>query len=74
VAYVVEQEFAGLDIFVDSDARFDSDVAGRQWSAHVAEWLKSTGRARANLVRCELKLPEADVLAADPKVALVAPH
>ena len=36
-AYIVDQTRAGLDVLVDGDGRFDDDVAGRQWFAHLSE-------------------------------------
>ena len=42
-ALVADQNRAGIDILVDGDARFDDDVAGRQWIAYPEERLAGLG-------------------------------
>ena len=42
-ALVADQSRAGIDILVDGDARFDDDVAGRQWIAYPEERLAGLG-------------------------------
>jgi len=42
-ALVADQNQAGIDILVDGDARFDDDVAGRQWIAYPEERLAGLG-------------------------------
>ena len=42
-ALVSDQNRAGIDILVDGDARFDDDVAGRQWIAYPEERLAGLG-------------------------------
>ncbi len=41
--FISDQDRAGLDILVDGDARFDSDVAGRSWFGYVTERLNGVG-------------------------------
>ena len=40
---IADQNRAGSDILVDGDARFDDDVAGRQWIAYPEERLAGLG-------------------------------
>ncbi|MCE2530260.1 MAG: cobalamin-independent methionine synthase II family protein [Acidimicrobiia bacterium] len=40
---VADQYQAGIDVLVDGDARFDDDVAGRQWIAYPEERLAGLG-------------------------------
>ena len=42
-ALVADQNRAGIDILVDGDARFDDDVAGRQWISYPEERLAGLG-------------------------------
>ena len=42
-ALIADQNRAGMDILVDGDARFDDDVAGRQWIAYPEERLAGLG-------------------------------
>ena len=40
---IADQMRAGIDALVDGDARFDDDVAGRQWIAYPEERLEGLG-------------------------------
>ena len=42
-ALIADQNRAGIDILVDGDARFDDDVAGRQWIAYPEDRLAGLG-------------------------------
>jgi hypothetical protein len=66
---VREQEMAGLDIVTDGDSRFDLTVGGKSWFYYVIiAFYKSVAiNLGANLVRRELKLPEVEIAAADPR-------
>ena len=41
--HVAAQHRAGIDIFVDGDARLDDDVAGRGWVSYVTERIAGIG-------------------------------
>src|SRR3977135_2916385 len=43
---VAAQHRAGIDIFVDGDARLDDDVAGRSWVSYATERISGIGAAR----------------------------
>src|SRR5262245_40238473 len=40
---------AGIDIFVDGDARLDDDVAGRGWVSYVTERIAGVGQPRVEV-------------------------
>jgi 5-methyltetrahydropteroyltriglutamate--homocysteine methyltransferase len=42
--HVAAQHRAGIDIFVDGDARLDDDVAGRSWVSYVTERIEGIGK------------------------------
>ena len=43
------QHRAGIDIFVDGDARLDDDVAGRGWVSYVTERIAGIGTPRVEV-------------------------
>lgn len=45
-ANVAAQHRAGIDIYVDGDARLDDDVAGRSWVSYVCERVEGIGAPR----------------------------
>jgi 5-methyltetrahydropteroyltriglutamate--homocysteine methyltransferase len=45
-ANVAAQHRAGIDIFVDGDARLDDDVAGRAWVSYATERIEGIGAPR----------------------------
>ena len=47
--HVAAQQRAGIDIFVDGDARLDDDVAGRGWVSYVTERLSGIGTPRVEV-------------------------
>jgi 5-methyltetrahydropteroyltriglutamate--homocysteine methyltransferase len=46
---VAAQHRAGIDIFVDGDARLDDDVAGRSWVSYATERMEGVGRPRVEV-------------------------
>jgi 5-methyltetrahydropteroyltriglutamate--homocysteine methyltransferase len=44
--HVASQHRAGIDIFVDGDARLDDDVAGRSWVSYATERIQGIGAPR----------------------------
>jgi 5-methyltetrahydropteroyltriglutamate--homocysteine methyltransferase len=46
---VAAQHRAGIDIFVDGDARLDDDVAGRSWVSYATERIAGIGRPRVEV-------------------------
>src|ERR671931_268868 len=46
---VVAQHRAGIDIFVDGDARLDDDVAGRSWVSYATERIAGIGKPRVEV-------------------------
>src|SRR6266540_783575 len=46
---VVAQRRAGIDIFVDGDARLDDDVAGRSWVSYATERIAGIGTPRVEV-------------------------
>src|SRR5213078_2696534 len=46
---VVAQHRAGIDIFVDGDARLDDDVAGRSWVSYATERIGGIGKPRVEV-------------------------
>jgi 5-methyltetrahydropteroyltriglutamate--homocysteine methyltransferase len=46
---VVAQHRAGIDIFVDGDARLDDDVAGRSWVSYATERIAGIGAPRVEV-------------------------
>ncbi|HET8973158.1 MAG TPA: hypothetical protein VFN63_07720, partial [Pseudolabrys sp.] len=47
--HVAAQHRAGIDIFVDGDARLDDDVAGRAWVSYVTERIAGIGTPRVEV-------------------------
>ncbi|MGA8887200.1 MAG: hypothetical protein WB489_11075, partial [Pseudolabrys sp.] len=47
--HVAAQHRAGIDIFVDGDARLDDDVAGRGWVSYVTERIAGIGTPRVEV-------------------------
>src|SRR4026207_782807 len=47
--HVAAQHRAGIDIFVDGDARLDDDVAGRAWVSYATERIEGIGAARGGV-------------------------
>jgi 5-methyltetrahydropteroyltriglutamate--homocysteine methyltransferase len=47
--HVAAQHRAGIDIFVDGDARLDDDVAGRAWVSYVTERIAGLGTPRVEV-------------------------
>jgi len=47
--HVAAQHRAGIDIFVDGDARLDDDVAGRGWVSYVTERVAGIGTPRVEV-------------------------
>ncbi len=47
--HVAAQHRAGIDIFVDGDARLDDDVAGRGWVSYVTERVAGIGAPRVEV-------------------------
>ncbi|HXF90001.1 MAG TPA: cobalamin-independent methionine synthase II family protein [Xanthobacteraceae bacterium] len=46
---VAAQHRAGIDIFVDGDARLDNDVAGRSWVSYATERIEGIGAPRVEV-------------------------
>ena len=46
---VAAQHRAGIDIFVDGDARLDDDVAGRSWVSYATERMSGIGQPRVEV-------------------------
>jgi 5-methyltetrahydropteroyltriglutamate--homocysteine methyltransferase len=46
---VAAQHRAGIDIFVDGDARLDDDVAGRSWVSYATERMSGIGTPRVEV-------------------------
>ena len=46
---VAAQHKAGIDIFVDGDARLDDDVAGRGWVSYATERMSGIGQPRVEV-------------------------
>jgi len=46
---VAAQHRAGIDIFVDGDARLDDDVAGRSWVSYATERIAGIGKPRVEV-------------------------
>ncbi len=46
---VAAQHRAGIDIFVDGDARLDNDVAGRSWVSYATERIDGIGAPRVEV-------------------------
>jgi 5-methyltetrahydropteroyltriglutamate--homocysteine methyltransferase len=46
---VAAQHKAGIDIFVDGDARLDDDVAGRSWVSYATERMSGIGKPRVEV-------------------------
>jgi methionine synthase II (cobalamin-independent) len=46
---VAAQHRAGIDIFVDGDARLDDDVAGRSWVSYATERIAGIGSPRVEV-------------------------
>ena len=46
---VAAQHRAGIDIFVDGDARLDDDVAGRSWVSYATERIEGIGKPRVEV-------------------------
>src|SRR5919201_4957760 len=46
---VAAQHRAGIDIFVDGDARLDDDVAGRSWVSYATERIGGIGKPRVEV-------------------------
>lgn len=46
---VAAQHRAGIDIFVDGDARLDNDVAGRSWVSYATERIEGIGTPRVEV-------------------------
>ncbi len=46
---VAAQHRAGIDIFVDGDARLDDDVAGRSWVSYATERMSGIGAPRVEV-------------------------
>jgi len=46
---VAAQYRAGIDIFVDGDARLDDDVAGRSWVSYATERIDGIGKPRVEV-------------------------
>jgi methionine synthase II (cobalamin-independent) len=46
---VAAQHRAGIDIFVDGDARLDDDVAGRSWVSYATERIDGIGKPRVEV-------------------------
>src|SRR5258708_23231510 len=53
---IAAQHRAGIDIFVDGDARLDDDVAGRSWVTYATEPIQGIGAPRG-------EVPPADFMA-----------
>ena len=47
--HVAAQHRAGIDIFVDGDARLDDDVAGRSWVSYATERIEGIGAPRVEV-------------------------
>ncbi len=47
--HVASQHRAGIDIFVDGDARLDDDVAGRSWVSYATERIAGIGAPRVEM-------------------------
>jgi 5-methyltetrahydropteroyltriglutamate--homocysteine methyltransferase len=47
--HVASQHRAGIDIFVDGDARLDDDVAGRSWVSYATERIAGIGAPRVEV-------------------------
>src|SRR3990170_7641485 len=47
--HVAAQHRAGIDIFVDGDARLDDDVAGRSWVSYATERIEGIGSPRVEV-------------------------
>ncbi len=47
--HVAAQHRAGIDIFVDGDARLDDDVAGRSWVSYATERIAGIGAPQVEL-------------------------
>ena len=47
--HVAAQHRAGIDIFVDGDARLDDDVAGRSWVSYATERIEGIGTPRVEV-------------------------
>ncbi len=47
--HVADQHRAGMDIYVDGDARLDDDVAGRSWVSYATERMSGIGKPRVEV-------------------------
>ena len=47
--HVADQHRAGIDIYVDGDARLDDDVAGRSWVSYATERMSGIGKPRVEV-------------------------
>jgi 5-methyltetrahydropteroyltriglutamate--homocysteine methyltransferase len=47
--HVADQHRAGIDIYVDGDARLDDDVAGRGWVSYATERMSGIGQPRVEV-------------------------
>ena len=47
--HVADQHRAGIDIYVDGDARLDDDVAGRGWVSYATERMSGIGKPRVEV-------------------------
>jgi 5-methyltetrahydropteroyltriglutamate--homocysteine methyltransferase len=47
--HVADQHRAGIDIYVDGDARLDDDVAGRSWVSYATERMSGIGQPRVEV-------------------------